>query len=366
MIYLLSDQIKINEIMFDLDIARLQTDAIQQQYQKSFMTRLYHPSNKVLSTVVPLPISNNNNNNIGTTSNNNEKTNNNNDNNKEKKQFQQQVEVEEMKERDEDKGEPQSPMHIPVYDDNEYDYYTSSSKKKNSSIKAVAGWNTILPQLSDYFIPPPHSPQQQKQQPQSQQEQNPQQQTQLQQLQLVQQQLVQRSSSLFYDPHSPLWLPLSSLHQLATSSNIRCASVSVSSSSKHHHISSQHTTTAPIVPLNSTKHLKSNRNDAILSDMDEIDSIFKSSSWSMSTLSSNMNRLVSSHSATSSYIVSKPAAAHSGSSSTAAAAGDDQITTGIGESVSVWFLFHLTIYIAIYIHFIPYIMYALFIMGMQY
>ena len=187
-----------------------------------------------------------------------------------------------------------------------------------------------------------------------------QQQLQQQQLQLqqLQQQLVQRSSSLYYDPHSPLWLPLSSLHQLATSSNIR------STSSKHHRISRQHSTTAPIVPHNNTKQLKSNRNDAILSDMDEIDSIFKSSSWSMSTLSSNINRPVSPYSATSSYIVSKPAAHSGGSSSTTAAAGDDQVTTGIGESVSVWFLFHLTVCIAIYIHFIPYIMYGLFIMGM--
>ena len=330
MIYLLSDQIKIKEIMFDLDIARLQTDVIQQQYQKSFITRLYHPSNKVLSTVVPLPISN-----TATTNNNSKNKENTKQNNKEKKEFHPQVEVEleEMKECDEEKGEPYSPMHIPVYDDNEYDNYISSSKKQNNSIKTVAGWNTILPQLSEYSIPPPHSPhsplKQQQQQLQQSQEQSQQQQPQL------QQQLVQRSSSLYYDPHSPLWLPLSSLHQLATSSNIHSASVSVSTSSKHHRISSQHTTTTPIVPLNSTKHWKSNRNDAILSDMDEIDSIFKSSSWSMSTLSSNMNRPVSPYSATSSYIVSKPAAANSGggsSSSSSAAAGDDQVTTGIGES----------------------------------
>ena len=112
MIYLLSDQIKIKEIMFDLDIARLQTDAIQRQYQKSFITRLYHPSNKVLSTVVPLPISN-----TATTNNNSKNKENTKQNNKENKEFQQQVEVEleEMKECDEEKGEPYSPMHTPVY-----------------------------------------------------------------------------------------------------------------------------------------------------------------------------------------------------------------------------------------------------------
>ena len=154
MIYLLSDQIKIKEIMFDLDIARLQTDAIQRQYQKSFITRLYHPSNKVLSTVVPLPLSNttttnNNNNNNNNNHNNSKNKENTKQNNKEKKEFHPQVEVEleEMKECDEEKGEPYSPMHIPVYDDNEYDNYISSSKKQNNSIKTVAGWNTILPQL---------------------------------------------------------------------------------------------------------------------------------------------------------------------------------------------------------------------------